>query len=235
MNDRINSYTLALHNTLEIFNGEPEVPVLQICERYYPELFPVKFYTAPDQFIEIGSPEEFSRSIASSGQYTSEVELVSFYGKKDEELSISIVYDEPELVPCSISITWQSLQDVPSTELVEVLIEAFVDRFAMNKASLYSDEVIANDEFYFRETGGLDVPKIVTWITWITSEQVKIIGEKRIDLIRDFVKVRDFEGGVLVTLLDEPFDFENPKHQAIRIEVEDRLGLTELYRSKGVR
>ena len=230
------NWVLGIYKTNEFFNGEPEVPALEVCKKFYSEFFPAKFYTSPKTYEEINDPVEFSRSLAAPGYYTpeSEVEVVIFYGAQDEKMDISIIQDEPGYVPSSILLRWKEIDKIPSAGVLENLLMEFINEFSAEEARVFSSEFYSSNEIYNRNIGELDIPEAINWITWITPSQVKIIGAEKIESIKDIVKVQDCVGGVLITLMPEPFENENPKHQAIRIEVEDRLGLTELYKSGNV-
>ena len=234
-----NTYFLGTYKRTEIFLKEPEIPALTHCKEHIPEFFPAKFYTAPKTFVELAGPSDFSRSLAPLGYYSQEeADVVSFYGAQDECLSFAIEKEALEYAPSSILLDWNESMTLPSTIQLENLLMSFIEEFQPELAFITNKEIFHSDEIeerpYF-DDDEMKILRMIHWITWLTPRHLEKLGRSKIESIKDIVKVQDCAGGVLITLMPEPFENENPKHQAIRIEVEDRLGLMELYKLKGVR
>lgn len=231
----LESYTLGIYLTNKVFDCEPEITVLETCYTLYNEFFPAKLHISPKDFLKIELPNDFSRKLDTCGSYDNEgLSFVKFHGQNNEEVSI-LIMNEISSIPSSVTIEWKNANALPSSERLEKLICSFIDQFSAEGARIVCDEFIVSDEIYDRTVNESVVPKAMNWITWLTPTYMKTIGEDKIESIKDIVKVQDCFGGYLVTLMPEPFENDNPKHQAIRKEVEDRLGLTEIYESGGTR
>ena len=223
-------YYLGIYKNKEPFSYAPEVSVLQTCQNVYPEFFPAKFYTAPYKFETLGNPQDFSREMAPPGHYGSdEIDFSTFYGEKDERLSISMADDDIDLVPCNILLSWENIEDIPTIDRLEEIFKVLAKTFSADLGRVSNSNFAISNEIYDRVVDHNKYPKLMEWITWLHPAHTQNIGAEKIEALKDIVRVQPFMDGYLVTLTDEPYDDAIPEHRKIRIEVEGRLGLTAIY------
>lgn len=230
MEQEENTYMLAIYKRTEVFKELPEVPALEQLKKYYPALFPVKFYVSPKDYVAIQEPQEFSRSLAPEGYYTDDdVEVTIISGANGERISFTMVESDPEYVPCNILLKWNNQGSLPPVETLENLLMGFIEEFLPDSGFVANCEFFHSDELYERAYDALLMPHSIQWITWLSPVQVQTIGKAKIEALEDIVKLQACGGGYLLTLTEEPFDNTNEAHRRKSKEVEDRLGLTKMY------
>lgn len=67
-------------------------------------------------------------------------------------------------------------------------------------------------------------PVTVDWMNYFTPVVLDAIGRKRFEALPN-VHLEDFQGGLLLRLLDTPLDDSNPEHLNCQKEINRRLGL----------
>jgi Immunity protein 52 len=80
---------------------------------------------------------------------------------------------------------------------------------------------------YFQGPGESQYGLSLGWMTYYSDQIVQWIGRDKFDALGKIIKVEPFASGLLVQLTDEPFDYDNPVHEALELKVIETL---ELFR-----
>ena len=229
MNDNC-TYSLGIYRRTKPFVHLPEVIGLEVCNSLYPEFFPAKFYISPKDFIQIEQPSDFSRDKAPEGYYGSdEVEMTFINGQDGSKLTFTITEEDLDIVPCGVVLNWKSIDNIPTVDRLEEMFKTLANTFEADTGRVSNLSFSVTNEIYDREVDEEKFPKLMEWITWLHPAHTQNIGAEKIEALKDIVRVQPFMDGYLVTLTDEPYDDTIPEHRKIRVEVEDRLGLTAIY------
>lgn len=232
----LDAFYLGLYKSGSPYDSNIVGMVLSALKTEYPEFFPATFQTGPDKHVKIEASEDFDYGLIPF-DYWVEPDLsvrIPFVGANGVEL---VILDDRESkpIPSNVVLTWPDHRTLPERAVLEKIFCTLIQTCAPSYAHVNNIKVTFNDDFYERsfQVKEVEIPATLYWITWFSPNYMRTVPEEKLLKLKEMngVQVNACAEGFIVSLLDEPFDEENPVHLQRRLEAENISGLTAIYAS----
>ncbi len=221
-------YFMGIYTYHYPFPVNPMNILLAALTQFHPEFYPAKMYTAPETWIEINSPDDFSMEKVPD-EYWMEKDKsihIPIHGANGIELSLSD-YRNPDVIPSSVTMNWPSVDVIPGFSKLEALLSFLCDELDATFGLISDKETFYSDELYDKrfEIDMSATPITVYWINWFGKAYLETIGNSHIASAHNMLSVKTTQRGQLVSLQKEPFDRKNPQHVINQKNVVEELGI----------
>lgn len=226
-------YYIGIYTKDKPFDKDVVWKSLEVVLERYPGFFPAKFEKARKIYHDIVTPADFSYDLIPKGYWIEEGVSVRIpiVGNNGAEL---VILDDRDstIIPSSVVLGWKKKELLPDTAIVEAVFAGLIEVLHPVSARVTHNELLIRDDVYERSFLLDDsvLPEALTWMTLLGPKHIATIGEAQIEKIKDFVSLTPCADGYILTLMQEPYYDDNPAHVAFRKEIEDKLGLTALYK-----
>lgn len=229
-------YVCSLYRSRVSFTESDVVRTLGALETTNLGFFPARIVVSKKKVIEVPRPNAFARSLVPKVFYIdAECARIPFEGANGLEF-VFTESSKPHLYPGTFSIefTGDDLARVGwDASTLRQLIRAAVDGFDPDYGFVLDEDQIATETYGERRllVSSRDVPVALHWINYFGREWADRIGARRLHVLEsEFGVERLANGGVIVTIQENPFDYQNPADRVRQDYAEDAIGLPDLQR-----
>ena len=101
-------------------------------------------------------------------------------------------------------------------------------------AAIVTEEAMGLSDDIYNRSFLIDnsvVPEALSWMTWFGPKHMKTIGETALEGVKNLISLRPCASGYILVLMQEPYEDANPEHRRFREEIEEKIGLTAMYKN----
>ncbi len=188
-------------------------------------IFPATLAVAPRKQLEIPFAQDFQVSMIPKAMRTKDNTTLFLHPKNGMELFIRIETPLPDNWEHSFTLSFNREhveRRIVSIDVLKQVMDQVAERFgpigSLELFSVPDDSQDIPHKFY------QEVHLRLPWIKYYPPQELEKIGRERFERLRTCYEKYEWQGGIVIILQEEPFDWQNPEHLARREQAHKELG-----------